>query len=115
MPPRVLPAFASSSTGLSDDLTIPAQETFRSLLAPWAELDGVGADGDGRDPLLVVGAVDLLSGRFRAGSQRQDEGVVVAGEEAVALTGLRPSPTRRVVVALVGGLQPGGDRVPKDR
>jgi hypothetical protein len=31
------------------------------------------------------------------------------------LTGLRPSPTRRVVVALVGGLQPGGDRIPRDR
>ena len=31
------------------------------------------------------------------------------------LTGLRPSPTRRVVVALVGGLRPGGDRVPRDR
>jgi MFS family permease len=34
---------------------------------------------------------------------------------AGVLTGLRPSPTRRVVVALVGGLQPGGDQVPRDR
>ena len=35
--------------------------------------------------------------------------------ERHVLTGLRPSPTRRVVVTLAGGLQPGGDQVPRDR
>jgi NTE family protein len=48
------------------DVPIPAQETFRELLAPWADLDGVGADPDREHPLLVVGAVDVVSGRFRA-------------------------------------------------
>jgi NTE family protein len=54
------------------DVKVPAQETFRSLLAPWAELDDVGADVRGRHPLLVVGAVDVLSGRFRAFDSRTE-------------------------------------------
>ena len=52
------------------DVAVPAQETFRELLAPSAELDGIGPDRDGRYPLLVVGAVDVLSGRFRAFDSR---------------------------------------------
>ena len=35
-------------------------------------------------------------------------------DQLTRVAGLRPSLTRHAVVALVGGLRPGGDRVPND-
>ena len=48
------------------DVPLPAQETFRALVRPWVELDGIEADTGGTYPMLLIGAVDVLSGRFRA-------------------------------------------------
>ena len=48
------------------------EDQFRALLARHVDFDEVVADLDREFPLLVLGAVDVLSGRFRAFSSHRD-------------------------------------------
>ncbi|SFN02092.1 NTE family protein [Pseudonocardia ammonioxydans] len=45
---------------------------FRELVARHVDLDAVVPDPEGREPLLLLGAVDVLTGEFRAFSSRTD-------------------------------------------
>jgi NTE family protein len=45
---------------------------FRDLLERWVDFDRIEVDRSARHPLLLVGAVDVLSGRFRAFHSRLD-------------------------------------------
>lgn len=54
------------------DLPGGGADRFRELLGRQVDFDGIGVDGNGEFPLLLVGAVDVLSGRFRAFHSRRD-------------------------------------------
>jgi NTE family protein len=54
------------------DLPSTGADRFRELLGRQVDLDGVDVDALGAFPLLLVGAVDVLSGRFRAFHSRRD-------------------------------------------
>ena len=45
---------------------------FRELVARHVDLDALALDPTGREPLLLLGAVDVLTGEFRAFSSRTD-------------------------------------------
>jgi NTE family protein len=47
-------------------------EHFRDMLRRWVDFDRIQADQLARHPLLLIGAVDVLSGRFRAFHSRRD-------------------------------------------
>lgn len=49
-----------------------AAEQFRALLARHVDFDAITPDPGGTDPLLVLGAVDVLSGGFRAFSSHRE-------------------------------------------
>jgi len=53
------------------DLPVDGLGQFRELLRHRVDFDAITADPDG--PLLVVGAVDVLSGRFRAFHSRREQ------------------------------------------
>ena len=48
------------------DLPNTGMEHFRDMLRRWVDFDRIEADQLARHPLLLIGAVDVLSGRFRA-------------------------------------------------
>jgi NTE family protein len=54
------------------DIPVTGLEHFRALLRRWIDFDRFQVDGFARHPLLLIGAVDVLSGRFRAFSSRRD-------------------------------------------
>jgi NTE family protein len=54
------------------DIPVSGLITFRELLERWVDFDRIDVDRDGLHPLLLVGAVDVLSGRFRAFHSRRD-------------------------------------------
>jgi NTE family protein len=54
------------------DLPTTGMEHFRELLRQWVDFDRIQVDPLGAHPLLVIGAVDVLSGRFRAFHSRRD-------------------------------------------
>ena len=54
------------------DLPNTGMEHFRDLLRRWVDFDRIEADQLARHPLLLIGAVDVLSGRFRAFHSRRD-------------------------------------------
>jgi NTE family protein len=54
------------------DLPTSGVDRFRELLGRQVDLDGIDVDALGELPLLLVGAVDVLSGQFRAFSSRRD-------------------------------------------
>jgi NTE family protein len=54
------------------DIPVTGLEHFRALLRRWVDFDRFQVDDYARHPLLLVGAVDVLSGRFRAFSSRRD-------------------------------------------
>ena len=65
------------STGLLPAIspyTLPTtgMEQFRDMLLRWVDFDRIQVDRLARHPLLVVGAVAVLSGRFRAFHSRRD-------------------------------------------
>jgi NTE family protein len=51
---------------------LSGMDQFRALLARHVDFDAIQADPDGTDPMLLLGAVDVISGRFRAFNSRQD-------------------------------------------
>jgi NTE family protein len=54
------------------DTPVTGLKHFRELLERWVDFDRIGVDREGRHPLLLVGAVDVLSGQFRAFHSRED-------------------------------------------
>lgn len=54
------------------DLPVDGSAEFRRLLERWIDLDGLDVDEGGLLPLLLIGAVDVLSGRFVAFNSRRD-------------------------------------------
>ncbi|MGY1624747.1 patatin-like phospholipase family protein [Geodermatophilus sp. SYSU D00965] len=54
------------------DIPVTGLEHFRALLNRWVDFDRFRADAHARHPLLLIGAVDVLSGRFRAFSSRHE-------------------------------------------
>ena len=48
------------------DIPVTGLDHFRDLLGRWVEFDRLEADDLAAHPLLLIGAVDVLSGRFRA-------------------------------------------------
>jgi len=54
------------------NLPTTGMEQFRDMLLRWVDFDRIQVDRLARHPLLVVGAVDVLSGRFRAFHSRHD-------------------------------------------
>jgi NTE family protein len=52
--------------------TLGGADVFRALLARHVDFESIAADRAGELPLLVLGAVDVLSGRFRAFHSRRD-------------------------------------------
>ncbi|MGY1641937.1 patatin-like phospholipase family protein [Geodermatophilus sp. SYSU D00703] len=54
------------------DIPVTGLEHFRALLRRWIDFDRFQVDDLARHPLLLIGAVDVLSGRFRAFSSRRD-------------------------------------------
>jgi NTE family protein len=54
------------------DIPVSGLDAFRELLERWVDFDRIDVDRDGLHPLLLVGAVDVLSGRFRAFHSRRD-------------------------------------------
>jgi len=54
------------------DVPVSGLDQFRELLGRWVDFPHVELDGDARHPLLLIGAVDVLSGRFRAFHSRRD-------------------------------------------
>ncbi len=54
------------------DLPVNGLANFRDLLRNWVDFDRVDLDSAGEHPLLLMGAVDVLSGRFRAFNSRRD-------------------------------------------
>jgi NTE family protein len=61
-----LPAFSPY------DLPTTGLEELRDMLHRWVDFDRIQADQLARHPLLLIGAVDVLSGRFRAFHSRRD-------------------------------------------
>jgi len=54
------------------DLPVNGLDQFRELLRRWVDFDRIEVDEDAQHPLLLIGAVDVLSGRFRAFHSRRD-------------------------------------------
>lgn len=54
------------------DLPVTGLGHFRELLERWVDFDQIELDKAARHPLLLIGAVDVLSGRFRAFHSRRD-------------------------------------------
>jgi NTE family protein len=54
------------------DVPVTGLDHFRDLLRRWVDFDRIEVDRSARHPLLLVGAVDVLSGRFRAFHSRRD-------------------------------------------
>ena len=54
------------------DLPVNGLDQFRELLRRWVDFERSEVDEDARHPLLLIGAVDVLSGRFRAFHSRRD-------------------------------------------
>jgi NTE family protein len=54
------------------DIPVTGLAHFRALLRRWIDFDRFQVDDPARHPLLLIGAVDVLSGRFRAFSSRRD-------------------------------------------
>src|SRR3954447_16475016 len=48
------------------DIPITGMDHFRDMLRRWVDFDRIEADRLAEHPLLLIGAVDVLSGRFRA-------------------------------------------------
>ena len=53
-------------------VTPPAVSQFCQMLGRQVDFDRIEADSAGKYPVLLIGAVDVLSGRFRAFSSRRD-------------------------------------------
>ncbi|HXV91746.1 MAG TPA: patatin-like phospholipase family protein [Pseudonocardia sp.] len=54
------------------DVPVTGLDHFRELLDRWVDFDRIDADRLARHPLLLIGAVDVLSGRFRAFHSRRE-------------------------------------------
>jgi NTE family protein len=54
------------------DIPVTGLEHFRTLLRRWVDFDRIDVDRLASHPLLLIGAVDVLSGRFRAFHSRRD-------------------------------------------
>src|SRR3954447_11239895 len=54
------------------DIPVTGLEHFRTLLRRWVDFDRIDVDRFASHPLLLIGAVDVLSGRFRAFHSRRD-------------------------------------------
>jgi NTE family protein len=54
------------------DLPVDGLQTFRDLLTRRVDFDAIDVDSAGEHPLLLLGAVDVLSGQFRAFHSRKD-------------------------------------------
>jgi NTE family protein len=54
------------------DAPVSGLHEFRALLERWVDFGRIDVDRDGRHPLLLIGAVDVLSGCFRAFHSRHD-------------------------------------------
>jgi NTE family protein len=54
------------------DLPVNGLDQFRELLGRWVDFERIEVDEDAQHPLLLIGAVDVLSGRFRAFHSRRD-------------------------------------------
>jgi NTE family protein len=54
------------------DVPVDGRTTFRELLERWVDFDQLEVDEAARLPVLLIGAVDVLSGRFRAFNSRRD-------------------------------------------
>jgi NTE family protein len=54
------------------DIPVTGLEHFRTLLRRWVDFDRIEVDRLAAHPLLLIGAVDVLSGRFRAFHSRHD-------------------------------------------
>jgi NTE family protein len=63
-PPAVSPYHSPAS--------VAAAEQFCQMLGRQVDFDRIEADSAGKYPVLLIGAVDVLSGRFRAFSSRRD-------------------------------------------
>ncbi|MET0190900.1 MAG: patatin-like phospholipase family protein, partial [Pseudonocardia sediminis] len=72
-----------------------AAAQFRSLLERHVDFDAITADPDRRDPLLALGAVDVLSGDFRAFSSYRERITV----DSVAASAAIPNLFRAVETA----------------
>ncbi|MGR6964691.1 patatin-like phospholipase family protein [Geodermatophilus sp. URMC 61] len=63
------------------DVPVTGLEHFRTLLRRWVDFDRIQVDGLARHPILLIGAVDVLSGEFRAFNSRRERitaGMVLA-------------------------------------
>jgi NTE family protein len=54
------------------DIPVTGIEHFRTLLRRWVDFDRIQVDGLARHPVLLIGAVDVLSGEFRAFNSRRE-------------------------------------------
>ena len=54
------------------DVPVTGLEHFRTLLRRWVDFDRIQVDGLARHPVLLIGAVDVLSGEFRAFNSRRE-------------------------------------------
>jgi NTE family protein len=54
-------------------ISVSALEDFRQLLEKRVDFDSLDAQSDNGEPMLVVGAVDVLSGDFKAFNSRQEK------------------------------------------
>jgi NTE family protein len=54
------------------DMPVDGLQTFRDLLTRRVDFDRIDVDSAGEHPLLLMGAVDVLSGQFRAFHSRRD-------------------------------------------
>ncbi|GAA1383301.1 hypothetical protein GCM10009613_12550 [Pseudonocardia kongjuensis] len=70
-----------ASTPYAIPRPIDGTRQFLELLGRHVDFDAIAADPAGREPLLLLGAVDVLDGRFRAFSSRTD---TISGEMVLA-------------------------------
>jgi NTE family protein len=75
-------------------VSVTALEEFRRLLARQCDFSRIQVDRDGVHPLLLIGAVDVLSGEFRTFSSRRDR----IGVDAVLASAAIPNLFRTVRV-----------------
>ena len=54
------------------DIPVTGVDHFRDLLCRWVDFERIEVDALAGSPLLLIGAVDVLSGRFRAFHSRRD-------------------------------------------
>src|SRR3712207_7505306 len=54
------------------DIPVTGLEHFRTLLRRWVDFDRIQVDDLARHPVLLIGAVDVLSGDFRAFNSRRE-------------------------------------------